>query len=148
MPNNRIRIARIEQCLFLENQEAGSTGENLCVAYAFLASLFGRARSGLPFVVDSPANPIDLKVRGEVADLLPKLTDQFIAFTISSERAGFVEPLDNAAGGAVQYVTMFRKGNTELEERARSGEGCRESVDGITVHGAEFFREFQLERED
>ena len=55
MPNNRIRIGKIEQCLFLDAQEAGSTGENLSVAYAFLASLFDGAESGLPFVVDSPA---------------------------------------------------------------------------------------------
>ena len=148
MPHNRIRISKIEQCLFLEAQEAGSTGENLSVAYAFLASLFDGAESGLPFVVDSPANPIDLKVRAEVATLLPRLTDQFIAFTISSERAGFVDPLEEAANGRVQYVTMFKKGNRKLEEQARRESGCEVSNDGVMVHGKGFFRSFQLDEED
>ena len=148
MPHNRIRIRKIEQCLLLEGQEAGSTGENLSVAYAFLASLFGRAESGLPFVVDSPANPIDLKVRGEVANLLPQLTDQFIAFTISSERSGFLGPLERAAEGQIQYLTMFRKGNAELEAQAKCERHHKESADGLLVGGSEFFRAFQLDEEE
>ena len=49
---------------------------------------------------------IDLAVRPRIGDLIPRLTDQFIAFTISSERAGFVQRLKQAAGGDVQFLTV------------------------------------------
>ena len=148
MPDNRICVERIDKCLHLRGQTAGSTGENLSVAYAFLATLFHRAQHKLPFVVDSPANPIDLKVRAKVATLIPKLTDQFIAFTISSERVGFLDSLEAAAQGHVQHLTLFRKGNRELDALARAEETHEESVDGIVVDGATFFKEFQLDSEE
>ena len=68
------------------------------MGYAFLATLFNRTEHQLPFVVDSPANPIDLRVRARVAELIPRLSNQFIAFTISSERQGFLPGLEQAAG--------------------------------------------------
>ena len=71
MPDNRIRVQSIERCLVLEGQEGGSVGETLSVAYAFLATLFEGSDHQLPFVVDSPANPIDLRVRAKVAELIP-----------------------------------------------------------------------------
>lgn len=147
MPDNRIRIRAIDRCLLLEGQEAGSTGENLSVAYAFLSTLFSRAEHRLPFVVDSPANPIDLQVRAEVAGLIPKLATQFVAFTISSERPGFLDPLEQEMDGGIQYVTLFRKGNPDLEVQAREEERMEESVDGLVVHGRNFFRLFHLDEE-
>ena len=86
MPSNAIRIREITQSLVLQGQKAGSVGETLSIGYAFLATLFNRTEHQLPFIVDSPANPIDLEVRANVAELVPKLSHQFIAFTISSEK--------------------------------------------------------------
>ena len=85
------------------------------VAYGFMATLFSNTERELPFVVDSPANSIDNKVREEVAELIPNLTEQFIAFTISSERNNFVKPLEKACASKVKYITLFRKGDKELK---------------------------------
>lgn len=147
MPDNAIRISEINRCLVLEGQEGGSVGETLSVGYAFLATLFNRTDYQLPFVVDSPANPIDLRVRAKVADLIPRLANQFVAFTISSERQGFLDALERAAQGNIQYVTMFRRGSEALERKAAAQPDRKETEDGIAVYGREFFREFHVDAE-
>lgn len=148
LPNNDIRIDRIDRCLVLDGQEGGSVGENLSVAYGFLATLFDRADHQLPFVVDSPAGPIDLEVRPKIGALVPRLSKQFIAFTISSERAQFVGPLKAASGQSIQFVTMFRKGPAALEAQARKNAGFQETGDGISVPGENFFDAFQLDSQE
>lgn len=148
MPENQIRIDRIDKCLALQGQEGGSVGETLSVAYAFLATLFNRsAEHELPFIVDSPANPIDLRVRSRVGELVPRLTRQFIAFTISSERQAFLPALETAATDGIQFLTLFRKGPSDLEAAARVAPH-EESTDGLCVFGREFFVRFHLESED
>ena len=73
MPHNDIRISEIDGCLRLDNQSGGSVGETLSVAYAFLSTLFHRSdQHQLPFVVDSPANPIDLAIRPNIGALVPR----------------------------------------------------------------------------
>jgi predicted nucleic acid-binding Zn-ribbon protein len=146
MPDNPIRVERIDRCLVLEDQASGSTGENLTVAYAFLSTLFNRAEHRLPFVVDSPANPIDLEIRRQVGELVPHLGDQFIAFTISSERAGFLEPLEQTAP-RIQYVTLFGSDNPKVDLGGMAGQDVRESKDGLVVHGRDFFWTFQVDEE-
>ena len=149
MPDNTVRIDRIDRSLLLRDQESGSTGENLSVAYAFLSTLFRRADHSIPFVVDSPAGPIDLRVRAEVARLIPQLSRQFIAFTISSEREGFVPPLQRVAGsGTLQLLTLFRKDGGELEASARRSHQIEESADGMLVYGEDFFRNFHRDKEE
>ena len=148
MPNNGIFIERIEQNLILEGQEGGSVGENLSIAYAFLATLFNRSEHQLPFVVDSPAGPIDLAVRPKIGELIPHLTGQFIAFTISSERSGFISPLKQASSAEVQFITLFRKGSKDLEREASEKGTAVETGDGLVVTGEKFFDDFQLEDED
>lgn len=148
MPHNDIQIDRIERCLKLRGQEGGSAGEQLSIAYGFLATLFKRADHQLPFVVDSPAGPIDLEIRPQIGALIPKLTEQFIAFTISSERAGFVPPLASASAAPVQFLTVFRKGPAAIETRARVVADARETTDGWVVPGQTFFETFQLDKEE
>jgi len=148
MPDNDIRIERIERCLVLEGQEGGSVGETLSVAYGFLATLFDRSEHRLPFIVDSPAGPIDLEVRPKIGELVPRLSDQFVAFTISSERAQFVPRLKEASPTPIQFVTVFRRGKAELEARARATAEVEESADGVKVTGEAFFNAFQLETEE
>jgi DNA sulfur modification protein DndD len=147
MPNNAIRIDQVDRCLRLQEQEGGSVGETLSVAYAFLATLFNRTEHKLPFIVDSPANPIDLRVRAKVAELIPRLTGQFIAFTISSERPGFLPALERAAKGKIQYTTLFRKGATDLDQAARDSGQAEETADGFCIAGHKFFNQFHVDSE-
>jgi hypothetical protein len=148
IPDNRIAISRIDQSLHLEGQAGGSVGETLSVAYAFLSTLFFRADNKLPFVVDSPANPIDLRVRAQVAELVPRLSHQFIAFTISSERDGFLAPLEKAAKKGIQYFTMYRKGDTAApSQQVAARETVVTTEDGIVVNGSDFFHNFHLDSE-
>jgi DNA sulfur modification protein DndD len=147
MPDNAIRIQRVDRCLVLEGQEGGSAGETLAVAYAFLSTLFNRVEHQLPFVVDSPANPIDLRVRTKIAQLIPKLTRQFVAFTISSERQNFVPPLEASLGAPVQFLTLFRKGPVELERAAEVHIGVERTPDGVLVPGRDFFCAFHMDQE-
>ena len=148
MPYNSISIDRIERNLILKGQEGGSAGETLSIAYAFLATLFHRSDHQLPFVVDSPAGPIDLAVRPKIGELIPNLSGQFIAFTISSERARFIEPLKGASNTEIQFITLFRKGSEELKRAAYQNGTVLETSDGLNVEGEDFFNEFQLEEEE
>ena len=147
MPNNNIRIERIDQCLVLKGQSGGSAGEQLSIAYAFLSTLFSRSEHKLPFVVDSPAGPIDLNIRPKIGNLIPRLTDQFIAFTISSEREGFVPALKKANSHSIQFLTVFKSGNAELEKAARKEKDKMQTKDGYVVTGEEFFNAFQVDKE-
>lgn len=147
VPHNNISIDRIGQSLILKGQESGSTGETLSIAYAFLATLFNQSSYQLPFVVDSPAGPIDLAVRPKIGELIPKLTGQFVAFTISSERERFVAPLKYASNTEIQFITLFRKGVKELEQAAYRKGIVRATGDGLNVAGEDFFNDFQLEEE-
>ena len=149
MPYNDIRIEAIKGCLELSGQGGGSVGETLSVGYAFLSTLFRRANQhSLPFVVDSPASPIDLAIRPRIGELVPKLTDQFIAFVISSEREKFLPSLRSAANGDIQYITLFRAGSSDYESRAEAVTACVKSIDGFKVTDETFFNEFQLDLED
>ncbi len=74
MPHNSIRIDHVDRCLRLAGgKSGGSAGETLAVAYAFLSTLFHRTDYQLPFVVDSPAGPLDHPKRSSVASLIPRL---------------------------------------------------------------------------
>ena len=148
LPYNNILIDKIDKCLVLKEQEGGSAGETLSVAWGFLATLFHRSDHKLPFVVDSPAGAIDLAVRPKIGDLIPKLTGQFIAFTISSERAQFVSQLKKACTDEVRFVTVFRKGPASFENQAKEIDGSSETSDGFVVPGEAFFNSFQLDIEE
>jgi len=148
MPQNSISIERIAENLILEGQEGGSVGETLSIAYAFLATLFDRSEHQLPFVVDSPAGPIDLAVRPKIGELIPKLTRQFIAFTISAERERFISHLKRASYEDIQFITLFRKGSQELEDEAHEKGVVLETGDGLNVAGEVFFKAFQLDEEE
>lgn len=148
MPDNNIRIASIDKCLRLEEKEGGSVGETLTVGYAFLSSLLSNATHNLPSVVDSPTGSIDLQIRRKIAKLIPHLGDQFIAFTISAEREGFIGPLAQAGNNNIYFLTLFRKGNMTLENSAKAITGYKESIDGIWVAGQEYFENFHTDMQE
>ena len=149
MPDNSIRIEEIDRSVHLRRQTTGSAGENLSVGYAFLATLFNRSgEHELPFVVDSPANPIDYEIRSKIGDLAPNLTNQFIAFVISSEREKFLPALRAAANGQIKYITLFRKKIARHAQRARTTPNHIETADGLLVEDEAFFNDFQLDTEE
>ncbi len=149
MPYNNIRIETIKRCLVLKGQSGGSAGETLSIAYAFLATLFNTSDQQLPFVVDSPAGSIDLAIRPKIAELVPKLSNQYIAFTISSERVKFTDRVAKASEDSIQFITIFRKGVMDVEEAVKAEQqSYHETDDGIMVIGEDFFNTFQVEQED
>ena len=149
MPYNNVRINRINRCLDLQGQSGGSVGETLSVGYAFLSTLFNRAHQHeLPFIVDSPANPIDLDIRANVGRLVPSLTGQFIAFMISSERDRFLDSLRETNEEQIQYLTLFRQDVGNLADEAKIHPSCVTTKDGFLVSDKEFFDCFQIEQEE
>ena len=149
MPDNMIRVKEIDRCVVLEGQSSGSAGENLSIGYAFLATLFNRSSEHrLPFVVDSPANPIDYDIRPKLGQLVPNLTSQFIAFVISSERRRFLPALRKAARQEIKYITLFKKSITRHAEKAEQSSGFVSTADGVTVVDEQFFSDFQLDSEE
>ncbi len=143
-----VRLANIARSLELENQKGASVGQTLAVGYTFLASLLHRGQHGFPLIVDSPANPIDISVRREVGLMVPKLCRQFIAFTISSERKGFVSALHESSEGNVRYLTLFRRAPSTNELQNNLPEDCVSLTDtGVLVEGREYFEAFDLDQE-
>lgn len=148
MPFNSIFVSDIDRCLRLEHRAGGSVGETMCVAYAFLSTIFTMTQHDLPFVVDSPANPIDIAVRREVAALLPKLSNQLIAFTISAERQGFLDRLEKAAQCPVQYITLYRTTHVTTGTVPEAPNSVVRTRDGVMVLDRAYFRAFHVEGED
>ena len=147
MPDNNIRISSINKSLRLDQKAGGSIGETLSVGYAFLSTLLRQTQHQLPFVVDSPSGPIDLKIRPQIAKLIPKISDQAIAFTISSEKKSFLDPLLEETNSTTHLLTLIRKGNSELDSLAIATEDCIETSDGLLVSSKDYFENFHEENE-
>lgn len=148
LTRNPVILEDIQDSLQLKNRKGASEGQTLSVSYAFLATLFNQSTYQLPFIVDSPVISLDLNVRTEVAGLVPSLSEQFLAFTISSERQGFVSTLDRAANQKVKYLTLFRQ-TSEMEHiwQDLDTSVVTETTDGVLVEGKEFFEQFDLDDE-
>ncbi|KOF08632.1 hypothetical protein AC739_19300, partial [Planococcus glaciei] len=101
-----IIVERIDGHLKLLNKDGASEGQSLAIAYSYLGSLFAASDHQLPFVVDSPAGSLDLDVRREVSNFLPKLFDQLIIFITSGERDGFAENFYKLEEKEVQFLTV------------------------------------------
>ncbi|MBK4731138.1 hypothetical protein JJD41_14895 [Oxynema sp. CENA135] len=143
-----IFLEDIQESLKLQGKEGASVGQTLSVSYAFLATLFNRTEHQLPFIVDSPAGPLDLNIRPEVARLIPKLCDQFVAFTISSERQNFVDVLEYSKPQNIKYLTIFRK-TPQMNDLWQNIDDrlVTETSNGILIQGKEFFDRFDLDKE-
>ena len=148
LTRNPVILEDIQDSLQLKNRKGASEGQTLSVSYAFLATLFNQSTYQLPFIVDSPAISLDLNVRTEVAGLVPSLSEQFLAFTISSERQGFVSTLYQAANKEVNYLTLFRQ-TSEMEHiwQYLDTSIVTKTSDGVLVEGKEFFEQFDLDDE-
>jgi DNA sulfur modification protein DndD len=119
VPSEALDVSRIDGALVLAAEDGRarggvSEGQSLAVAYAFLTSLFEAASYRLPFVVDSPAISLDVRVRREVAALVPDLFHQMIMFVISSEREGFADGF--YARKDTRFITVWRDSSGEVQQ--------------------------------
>ncbi len=142
-----IQLKTIDKSLVLEGRVSGSAGQNLAVGYTFLAEALHRGTHVFPLIVDSPAGPLDHPVRREVASMVPNLCSQFIALTISTEREGFLDPLEKAANGDVKYITAFRKtpGNSDLLRDLPAD--SVQTDQAVLIEGRSYFVSFAKESE-
>ena len=145
-----VRIADITRNIRLASlsgitQGGASAGQTLAIGYVFLTTLLNGTAHQFPLVVDSPAGPMSFDVRREVAPLVPQLCDQFIALTIDAERQDFVDPLYEAAGHDVKFLTAFRRSvRTEALLAALPASGVTQTSNGVLVEGRDYFLRFQL----
>ena len=148
LTRNPVVLEDIQNSLQLKNRKRGSEGQTLAVSYAFLSTIFNQSTYKLPFIVDSPAISLDLNVRREVANFIPDLFDQFFAFTISSERNGFIDTLDRKLDREVYYLTLFGKvDKTKHLWENQDNSLVTETSNGILIEGKEFFEQFDLKQE-
>jgi hypothetical protein len=145
LPHNGIEVDRIDGHLWLKNATEGSVGENLSVAYAFLSTLFNRSTHSLPFIVDSPAGPLGNSVRREIGKTIPRLTNQFVSFVISSERPDFISGGIEKVTNQIQYITIFRKRISNYSELAKKIKGTILTSDGVIVYDKQFFYDFEMD---
>ncbi|MGK7919482.1 MAG: hypothetical protein AB4080_05685, partial [Trichodesmium sp.] len=139
-------IDKIENSLSLENQKEASMGQTLSVGYTFLMTLLNKGQHDFPLVVDSPANAIDATVRREIAKLIPQFCHQFIALTISTEREGFTDTLDNKSD-STKFITVFRKTKgTEKLQQTLPSQGVTQTDNCFVVEGKEYFNKFDIEK--
>ena len=57
-----------------------------------------------------------MRVRREVAELIPGLFDQMIMFVISSEREGFAEPFYDKKGARFRTIWRDDSAHTQISE--------------------------------
>lgn len=149
LPRAPVKLSSVGSSVALSKQGNASVGQVLAISYAFLSSLFNHADQKLPFIVDSPVGSLDIATRRHVAQVIPRFFGQFVAFTLSSEREGFLAPLEAASEGAIQYLTMFRR--TRATERLLQDvpkKVVQLTESGALVTGREFFMEFDVEEEE
>ena len=146
---NPIKIESIEGSIQLGNrQEGASAGQTLGIAYSYLTTLLQWGTHSFPLVVDSPAGPLDYTVRREIAGIIPQLTDQFIAFTISSERSNFVDVIKHKSDQKIESLTLLRKTDAtkELVHKLKPNI-ISDTKDGFVIEDEEFFKTFDLDEE-
>jgi DNA sulfur modification protein DndD len=143
-----VKIKDIQNSIVLEGQREASVGQTLAVGYTFLTSVLGRGAHEFPLVVDSPAGPLDDRVRAQIGAMIPKLCKQFVAFTITTERHDFVPALEKAAAGDVRYLTLFRKtaSSSQLKHPLPKS-GVLETGNAYLVEGKKYFDEFSFATE-
>lgn len=120
-----IEIEDINKYIKLKNRDGASEGQTLGIAYCFLGTLFEDAELEFPFVIDSPTGKMDFDKRQAVADIIPDVFNQMIAFVQSAE----VEQFANR---------FYDKPNTQFITIIASTQG------GVEIHmGKEFFDSYQ-----
>lgn len=120
-----IKIEDINKYIKLKNRDGASEGQTLGIAYCFLGTLFEDAELEFPFVIDSPTGKMDFDKRQAVADIIPEVFNQMIAFVQSAEVEHFANRFYDMPN--TQFITIIA-----------STQG------GVEIHkGKEFFDSYQ-----
>lgn len=126
-----IQIDSIDQYIQLKGKNGASEGQTLSIAYCFLGTMFEDSELQFPFIIDSPAGKMDFMKRRAVAEILPTLFNQLIAFVTSAEVEQFADRFYSTE--CTQFVTAIAA--LEQEE--------------VEVHlGKEFFDTYQREHRE
>lgn len=100
-----IEIEDIDKYIKLKNRDGASEGQTLGIAYCFLGTLFEDAELEFPFVIDSPTGKMDFDKRQAVADIIPDVFNQMIAFVQSAEVEQFANRFYNKPDA--QFITII-----------------------------------------
>ena len=93
--------------------------------------MFEDAELEFPFIIDSPAGSMDLVKRKAVADIVPQVFNQMIAFVTSAEVEQFADQFYQNKDA--QYVTIVANPDT----------------DAVDVHyGIDFFDSYQRDNKE
>lgn len=99
-----IEIESIDGYIKLKDREGASDGQTLSIGYCFLGTLFEEAELEFPFVIDSPTGKMDFDKRQAVADIIPVVFNQMIAFVQSAEVKCFADRFYKNTD--TQYLTI------------------------------------------
>ena len=123
-----IEIDNIDGYIKLKNRDGASEGQTLSIGYCFLGTLFEDSELEFPFVIDSPTGKMDFDKRQAVADIIPVVFKQMIAFVQSAEVERFADRFyDNDDS---QFLTVVAD---------------KESGEVLVYEGIEFFNSYQHE---
>lgn len=103
--DDNIEIEDIDKYIKLKNRDGASEGQTLGIAYCFLGTLFEDAELEFPFVIDSPTGKMDFDKRQAVADIIPKVFNQMIAFVQSAEVEHFANRFYDKKD--TQFITII-----------------------------------------
>ena len=94
-------------------------------------------------MIDSPCGRIDHGARAQIAAIIPSLSNQFITFVQSSERANFTEVLENLSN-SVNHVTIFNKVIFDKDKASLPNipKNAIKTDDAFIIHDQKFFNEF------
>lgn len=106
-----IEIESIDGYIKLKDREGASDGQTLSIGYCFLGTLFEEAELEFPFVIDSPTGKMDFDKRQAVADIIPVVFNQMIAFVQSAEVKCFADRFYRNTD--TQYLTIVASKDTE-----------------------------------
>ena len=148
LENDPLVIEQVDRSIKLKGQRAASAGQSLAIGYTFLMCVLNRGQNDFPLVVDSPAGPIDRGVRRRIAQLLPSLCNQFVGFTINTEREGFVDTLERNVDD-IRFLTLFRKtaGTQRMMNELPKGR-YTETDNAVLVDDKAYFVEFDIKEEE
>lgn len=103
--DDNIEVEDINKYIKLKGKSGASEGQTLSIAYCFLGTLFEDSELEFPFIIDSPAGKMDFNKRKAVADIIPHIFNQLIAFVTSAEVEQFADRFYSSAD--TQYITII-----------------------------------------
>lgn len=112
--DDKIEIESIDKYIKLKDRAGASEGQTLGIAYCFLGTLFEDAELQFPFIIDSPTGKMDFAKRQAVADIIPNVFNQMIAFVQSAEVERFADRFYNNPDS--QYITIIASPDDEAVE--------------------------------